>query len=887
MLYQPTNLIPSAFAGEGNDVIDASQTNVFSALLTGSSSTIWAYQVKIMQNDTNSTLAYDTGVVQLSEAFYPMNYNGVQNRLEITIPSYNDDPNNLMRNEIEEGYKWTLSVWEQYSAGSPDDTKVTSVEQFFWTKVKSTIQIDPTTAPATITSRENLWKAIYTSTSSVQWFQWTLAEVVDGAYNTVYQTKRIYGSSQIWFEYSGLVSDRTYAVQVQVVNQYGQSVTSPWVQSAVSYDTVTVSGATNIQQTEEGVQSDWSGVQFIEGTALYKADDSPSNNYQILNNYPVEGQHTLDVEDDTYVRFESSPTFEMQMSDDGTVVWAGQPDRYDPNASTTLLEFTDTSSNQIRTLQHVGFRPGLEPGGNIDVEAGSADILTVNASTGASAKSLLVNIEPDQDLHGYANPWPAGGWANLLDPSKCSAGGGAYGINVTFDSATNVWTFSGTATTTSASAAFSFLVYSDYSLSNHSYAVQAFDISGTGTECFKSVYGFRTESEKVAAIVFNFSSVQTINITLKMSVAATSQSSWTPYSNICPITGHTSATVTRTGKNLLNNTDLFTWGNWSATVAPDGDMKSTDVNRIFTFPKLEAGKTYVISFGFVGSTFPTYLYFGYHKDGTATRLAYITTDSLSRTEFSFTAVDGYNYCLRMGSTNTQTGFNNQIAKWSNCQLELGSTASAYEPYTGTSYPVTWQTEAGTVYGGTVDVVSGVLTVDCLPFVFDNTAWTFSSTFFYLFLDDLKDVVVSGYYMTENGVKINLNGNNGQARIYLSQNPFIASDTDVGALLNGYKLIYELATPLTYQLTPTQVSMLLGTNNMWANTGSIESAVISTEIVPGQPLVPDDGAGGHYAYTVNGHTYTQDTLHAPYHWYVVEMPPDGIVVHEFDNPGGGA
>lgn len=361
MLYQPTNMIPSAFAGEGNDVIDAAQTNVFSALLTGSSSTIWAYQVKIMQNDTDSTLAYDTGVVQLAEAFYPMNYNGVQNRLEITIPSYTDDPSNLMRNEVEEGYKWTLSVWEQYDAGDPDDTKVTSVEQFFWTKIESTIQIDNATAPATIISRENLWKATYTSTSSVQWFQWTLAEVVDGAYNTVYQTKRIYGSSQIWFEYSGLVSDRTYAVQVQVVNQYGQSVTSSWKQSAVSYDTVTVSGATNIAQTDEGVQADWSGVQFIEGAALYKADDSPSTNYDILDNYPITGQHTLDVEDDTYVRFESSPTFEMQLSDEGTIVWAGQPDRYDPNASATLLEFTDTSNNAIRTLQHVGFVPGLEP----------------------------------------------------------------------------------------------------------------------------------------------------------------------------------------------------------------------------------------------------------------------------------------------------------------------------------------------------------------------------------------------------------------------------------------------------------------------------------------------------------------------------------------------
>ena len=369
MLYQPTNLIPSSFAGEGNDVIDASENNIFSALYTGSSSVIWAYQLVIMRNNTESTTVYDTGVVQLSEAFYPMNYNGVQNRLEITIPSYSSDPANLMRNEYADGYKWTISAWENYDSENPDETKVTSAEQFFWTKINSSVRIDPVTAPATITSRENLWKAIYTSSSSVQWFQWTLAEVVDGAYNTVYQTSRVYGSSQIWFEYSGLVSDRTYAVQVQVVNQYGQSVISAWTASVVQYDTVEVTGATNIQQTDEGVQVDWSGVQYIEGEALYKADDSPSDNYEILDDYPIEGQHSLDVEADTYVRFQSSPTFNMEMSEDGTMVWAGTPDEY-TGSGVTLLQFVDNNNVPRRTLRHEGFVPGLTPSNTLVPDPG-------------------------------------------------------------------------------------------------------------------------------------------------------------------------------------------------------------------------------------------------------------------------------------------------------------------------------------------------------------------------------------------------------------------------------------------------------------------------------------------------------------------------------------
>lgn len=46
-----------------------------------------------------------------------------------------------------------------------------------------------------------------------------------------------------------------------------------------------------------------------------------------------------------------------------------------------------------------------------------------------------------------------------------------------------------------------------------------------------------------------------------------------------------------------------------------------------------------------------------------------------------------------------------------CQLELDSTATAYEPYSGQTYDITFPTEAGTVYGGTLDAPKGELVVD--------------------------------------------------------------------------------------------------------------------------------------------------------------------------------
>ena len=40
-------------------------------------------------------------------------------------------------------------------------------------------------------------------------------------------------------------------------------------------------------------------------------------------------------------------------------------------------------------------------------------------------------------------------------------------------------------------------------------------------------------------------------------------------------------------------------------------------------------------------------------------------------------------------------------------------------------------------------------------------------------------------------------------------------------MNGVQLVYELAEPITIQLTPNQVNSLYGVNNLWADSGDTE------------------------------------------------------------------
>ena len=87
----------------------------------------------------------------------------------------------------------------------------------------------------------------------------------------------------------------------------------------------------------------------------------------------------------------------------------------------------------------------------------------------------------------------------------------------------------------------------------------------------------------------------------------------------------------------------------------------------------------------------------------------------------------------------------------------------------------------TVYGGTLDVVSGVLTV-----THGNIASYNGETLPSTWISD-RDVYASGTTPT-----------------------------------TGAQVVYELATPLTYQLTAQQIKTLVGTNNVWASSGDIVS-----------------------------------------------------------------
>ena len=171
-------------------------------------------------------------------------------------------------------------------------------------------------------------------------------------------------------------------------------------------------------------------------------------------------------------------------------------------------------------------------------------------------------------------------------------------------------------------------------------------------------------------------------------------------------------------------------------------------------------------------------------------------------------------------------------------LTGGSEVQPYTPYTTpTTTAITWQTEAGTVYGGSLDVTSGVLTVTHGYIDMGSLIWNtvgmgggrtgFKSTISDIELAPAATVVFNGKcecYASLNGNDVYL-GNTGIATWGANTHDIAVYDPDRESLsgadfktaVTGSDLVYNLQTPETYQLTPTQISAIVGTNNVFTDT----------------------------------------------------------------------
>lgn len=189
---------------------------------------------------------------------------------------------------------------------------------------------------------------------------------------------------------------------------------------------------------------------------------------------------------------------------------------------------------------------------------------------------------------------------------------------------------------------------------------------------------------------------------------------------------------------------------------------------------------------------------------------------------------------------------NYILHIKDVQIELGSTATSYEPYTGRTYPITFPSEAGTIYGAYIDVINGELVVDraMVDVVVNGDNGVINGNQQIVFTAPGKKGgltnFVSNLFKNGSGA-YGMSGRVSTAvvefRVPLDVLNVTASDSSATRKAafaewlsnNPTQLCYELAEPIHYPLTPTEIKTLLGTNNIWADTGDVSVEYLMSDV----------------------------------------------------------
>ena len=483
--------------------------------------------------------------------------------------------------------------------------------------------------------------------------------------------------------------------------------------------------------------------------------------------------------------------------------------------------------------------------------ASGAIVSIVDGANGMNARSLVAAFTPIQDLHGYENPWPAGGGKNKwyfppysADVYYARSTPVSESISVNVDAQTLAFTCRGSGQSIVMVArpfpAGQYSVSFDVSNFSKRFFVRCFDSNGniltnqdisvtglTWNNYYEGFFGtqqtFTVPNEVdyfyLAVGVTDDTADEAVTISNVQLELGSSITPYAPYSNICPISGRTGVTVERTGINLFDADNLL---------YTQCNPTDTRYANVFT----QSG-TYAIKAYATGG--PAYIYARKkYADGSFDGSPTYIVANTSSTPKIVTVNSGEILFIYDAVVHTEDESKALFKAWKIQVAYSVTQPDSYYDYIGTTYPVTWQSEAGTVYGGTVDVVTGVLTVTYAMVDLGTLRWYYigSRNIFEADLVNAKPfantevaTALCSQYVTKTYGNVYENVFDGSISIAVNSRVYVydSAYTDVASFtqaMSGVQFCYELATPQTYQLDPQTVSMLLGANNVWATGDSV-------------------------------------------------------------------
>ncbi len=292
--------------------------------------------------------------------------------------------------------------------------------------------------------------------------------------------------------------------------------------------------------------------------------------------------------------------------------------------------------------------------------------------------------------------------------------------------------------------------------------------------------------------------------------------------NICPIDGWTGAEITRAGINLFiaeNPTSGYISGS-------DGTKKSSSSWYCsLTYSPVKGGTTYTLSkVGTGSSSVAGFAWYDENENfiGGETYGSWITK--------TITVPENARYFRASWGVNAD----NPIMLIPS-GVTVPTEYTAYE--TPTVYLDTWQSEAGIVYGGVRNLTTGMLTVTHAIIDMGTLEWNRNTNYnnpvfyvsisgraygdnIYMMCDTYKDLgrtYTDAGTFANNAPDLSCACASNSSRVYIRDDSY-TSGSAFQTAMNGHYIVYQLAEPQTYTLTPTEITIAEGANTIWADTG---------------------------------------------------------------------
>lgn len=441
----------------------------------------------------------------------------------------------------------------------------------------------------------------------------------------------------------------------------------------------------------------------------------------------------------------------------------------------------------------------------------TGDPAVFNARYSYPIKDLSVNIQGTQELNGYDKPWVGGAGKNLFQNRGISktVNGITYTVNADGTVIAN-----GTATAVSVYELFwtgtsgtSYILNGCPSGgSSNTYAMDTYNSNVPLVRDYGSGATFTRDgnSQRVRIVIFNGVTVENLVFSPMIRLSTVSDSAYEPYENIAPITTYNSVTITQTGNSETKTYDVIINENKFIRAELQGN------NNIRFYFEKTIDKTITISF---------------------TPNVALTNNSL------YLLVDG----VSLGTRTTLTGTANEklTHRFTLSDANYERVQQATDFYfllykSGVTFTVPTDVEIvniNNVYKGTLNVTTGELVV--------NSAYIVAYDFGSLATGSSGGLNFATYVLEEGlnptNIISNLFETKGENSAWVSSSPCVSTSAsgknvrvycdstslaDFKTTYSNLVIVCDIATPQTYQLTPTQLSNLIGQNTIKADAGEV-------------------------------------------------------------------